>query len=384
MKRSLVAMGCLLGVAAVSSIAPHAEAGICANQAIFVFDQSGSMFVNGNDGRPKYQQAIEKAQADFDKLAVGTAVSIMGFGNSYTYSTDIDRIIVSLADGVTKTGNATTDKAFLDKLAVAAMPDNAYWTPLAGAWCDALEHVFYTNPDCAPDDPRHMYLYTDGLENRTPNESGNPSEPGFHQCRGTVENTGTFSYDLHDQGFGLTDNSWQWKVANMAWTGIPDLESLTGTFPMVLEINTFFTYISADSAVQVAEGATVTGVQDDINDAGIQFFTRLAGATLGTYYSAEKVVNYAGNTVASVVPVSGDTDPDHLRSCVEQADINRVRTVLNHYVREGNGAPGSSNTLGVAAEDMAKRDVNDDMYINLLDYRAVIKGYGKCIDRTRI
>jgi hypothetical protein len=91
----------------------------------------------------------------------------------------------------------------------------------------------------------------------------------------------------------------------------------------------------------------------------------LASATHGQYFEAKNI-----NGAPALIPIPGDTDPSPTRSCVDQADVSRVAQALGHRV-----AP---NDPQFSEQDLAMRDVNNDLIVNTADYLLVMKNYGKC------
>jgi hypothetical protein len=323
--------------------------------AVFVFDQSGSMEDPGSTGAPKFEIALEKAMNDYNALPSNAHIGIIGFGNppplrSEPYMTTY----VDLALGRTKAANGST---LVTQITTAAQPGN-FNTPLAGAACDALDAAFTAKPECLLTTVRQVYIYSDGLENSTPTT---------HPCYSEDSSDTPFNPLLAGSGFGLVDDSWEWKVANKAWTGIPNVEDLPGAIHIVTNVSLLFDFVNSLSSGQPGafDGPAVGADLQSVDANGVAFFSGLAKATNGSYFEAKKV-----NGVATKLPVPGDTDPTPTTSCVNAADVNRVVTALNRTVR--------ANDPNFSQEDLAKRDVNNDLKVDALDYQVVLANYGRC------
>lgn len=329
------------------------------DQAIFVFDQSGSMISNGVNGDPKWEEGLEWAESHLATLPSGTEVAIVGFGNTTTGGSPYSYYDTEFSDGLVSDDD---DAALLAQMASTAQPSNAYLSPIAGSACDALEDVFTGNTACAFETSRNVYLITDGLENSTPTN---------HGCHSTTSSSTDFDEDLADQGFGLTPNSWEWKVANMAWTGNPLVTALPPVEPPlviprpVVSVALLFDFQNSLSAGEGAEGQIAGANLQSLNSSASAFYGGLAEVTFGSYFESKTV----GGT-PTVLPVVGDTDPAPTYSCVNAADYNRV---LEAY-----GLQVTDNDPTFSGEDLAMRDVNNDLVIDILDYYLVIQNYGTC------
>jgi len=340
--------------------------------AIFLIDQSNSMNEDGSTvGVKKWQGALQKAEQDLSALTDGTQVAFVGFGNAEYFSGDYYHPVVALTD--VKYKNAQTLATLKTSLATAATPA-LYDTPLAGAACDAIQEVWsYRADECIFSTKRQVYIYSDGLENSTPDGSY-PGVPK-HQCAGP-RSTSQFNEALFDQGFNLSPDSWEWHMANVAWTGIFDQDHFDPSVPPppvefrpVVSVAVLFDsmgHLASRSGVRDGGPALSPDLQENVDANGIALFKGLAHATFGSYFEA--IQTSAG--VPAKVPVPGDTDPSPTRSCVDSADVNRVLSALNRKVR--NNDPNFSGT------DLAMRDVNNDLIINILDYQLVSRNYGHC------
>jgi hypothetical protein len=357
MKKLSIVLG--IGAALVGTLGAlqSAQAACPATAVIFLFDQSNSMNDPGSTGAPKHQIALAKAQADYAALPSTTEIGVLGFGNlPPTGSDPYLTVYTDLALGKTKSANNTE---LAGKLVEASAPGPMN-TPLAGGACDALDIAFTAKPECLFETTRQVYMYSDGLENSTPT---------MHACHSTISSSTPFDASKEDQGFGLEDDSWQWHIANKAWTGSPTLEvAPPGGIHIVTNVTLLFDFVNTLSAGSAGsfDGLPVTGdLQTDVDANGIAFFKGIANVTNGSYFEAKKV-----NGVATKIPRPGDTDPTPTLSCVNQADVNRVVTAFNRTV-----APNDPN---FSEEDLAKRDVNNDLIINALDYQVVLANYGTC------
>jgi hypothetical protein len=353
--RTAILVTSLASAAALSLPRPAAAQTCPATAAIFVFDQSASMEDPGSTGAPKFEIGLEKAIRDYNALPSNAHVGVIGFGNPPPVGTEpYSTTYVDLALGRTKAANGA---ALLTQINAAAQPGN-FNTPLAGAACDALDVAFTTKPECLLTTVRQVYIYSDGLENSTPTA---------HPCYSADSSDTPFNPALAGSGFGLVDNSWEWKVANKAWTGIPTVEDLPGAIHIVTNVTLLFDFVnSLSSGVPGAfDGPAVGADLQSVDANGVAFFSGLAKATNGSYFEAKRV-----NGVATKLPVPGDTDPTPTYSCVNAADVNRVVTALNRTVRP--------NDPNFSQEDLAKRDVNNDLKIDALDYQVVLANYGTC------
>lgn len=328
------------------------------DQAIFVVDQSGSMISNGVSGEPKWQIGLDWAEGKFAELKEGTEVAIMGFGNTTVGGAPYSYYDIEFTDGLLK---GSDDTALRDQLALTAMPSGAYLTPIAGSACDAIEDVFTHDPACTFETSRNVYLVTDGLENSTPQS---------HDCYSDIGSSTVFDIGQAGSGFGLTPNSWEWKVANMAWTGNPLLQDLPAppglTLPRpVVNVALLYNWVNALAVGDGAEGQAMGADLQALSSSASAFYGGLAAATFGSFFESKSV-----GGIPTVLPVPGDTDPSPTYSCVEYADYSRV---LEAY-----GLQVTNDNATFSGEDLAKRDVNNDLVIDILDYYLVIQNYGTC------
>jgi len=324
-------------------------------QAIFLFDQSNSMNDAGSTGAPKYQIGLAKAQADYASLPPTTEVGVIGFGNVPPIGSDpYTTLYVDLALGKTKAANNAELSASLTS---ASTPGNMN-TPLAGGACDAMDVLFTAKPECLATTSRQLYVYSDGLENSTPT---------YHACYSAVSSNTPFNKDLAGSGFGLEPDSWQRYVANKAWTGVPTVDDIPNAIHIVTSVALLFDFVNSLSSSRSGgfDGLPASANLQSVDANGIAFFKGLAQVTNGAYFEAKKV-----NGVATKIPVAGDTDPQPTYSCVNQADVNRVVSALGHTVR--------ANDPSFSQEDLAARDVNNDLKIDALDYQVVLANYGRC------
>lgn len=354
MKNLKVTIGVLATCALAVLVAPSAQAACPANQAIFLFDQSASMNDAGSTGAPKYQIGLAKAQADYAALSSTTEVGVVGFGNTTIGGTPYSTVYTDLALGKTKGLNNTE----LGNKLIAAATTGSFNTPLAGAACDALEAVLTAKPECLFETARQLYIYSDGLENSTPTSNA---------CYSAISSATPFDETKAGLGFGLQADSWQRYVANKAWTGVPTVDDLPGAIHIVTNVTLLFDFVNSLSAggAGFPDGVPISADLQSVDANGIAFFKGLAKVTNGAYFEAKKV-----NGVATKIPVPGDTDPTPTVSCVNQADVNRVLGAFNRTVR--------ANDPNFSQEDLAKRDVNNDLIINANDYQVVLANYGRC------
>jgi len=356
--KSTILAGFGFGLASLNSSVAHAQCPT--EEAIFLFDESGSMNDPGSTNAPKWQIARDKALLDYGNLASNTQVSIIGFGNTDIGGPDYYHPFVTFSQNLVK--NSTNDAALRAQLNSAAVPGN-FWTPFAGGSCDALLEIWTANPNCiSPQPRRQLYVYSDGIENSTPTTNA---------CYSAINSTTAFNPALAGSGFGLQDGSWQRKVANMAYNGNPDLDfvDLPTEFRPVVSVTLLFDFVNhlAGSAPGRVDGGPTlnANLQQNVDANGVAFFQGLTQVSFGQYFEAKIV-----NGVATKLPITGDTDPTPTRSCVDSADLNRVSQALGHTVR--------NNDPQFSGEDLARRDVNNDLVINTLDYVLVVQNFGRC------
>jgi hypothetical protein len=346
-------LACLVGTLSIAGVAAAQQCP--ASEVIFLFDQSASMNGAGSTGSPKYQIGLAKAQADFAALPAGTEVGVIGFGNLPPIgSTPYTTLYVELREGKKK---GTDDTELLGQIASAAIPGPMN-TPFAGGACDALTDLLIAQPTCLIETTRQLYVYTDGLENST------PSMP-LHECYSALSSTAPFDASKAGMGFGLDAGSWQRKVANKAWTGVPDVDHVPGAIPIVTNVSLLFDFVGLLSTSSGLDGPPAGVDLQSVDANGIAFFKGIAQVTNGSFFEAKKV-----NGVATVIPVPGDTDPAPTSSCVNAVDINRVLTAFGKRV--------VANDPVFSQADLAKRDVNNDLVINAFDYQVVLANYGVC------
>jgi len=98
---------------------------------------------------------------------------------------------------------------------------------------------------------------------------------------------------------------------------------------------------------------------------GVAFFKGLSTVSFGNYFEAKQV-----NGSVTKIPLPGDTNPEPTLSCVDQLDLNRILEVFGRTVR--NNDPKFSGT------ELARRDVNNDLVIDINDYALATQNFGKC------
>jgi len=367
-----------LALCATTAAATAAYAACPTEAAIFVIDQSNSMNDPGasSTGQAKRDIAYTYAQNLLAAMPSGSPVAVYGFGNypQYSGSSPYGSIVKDFTEGL-KAG--TNNTAILAALATArdqTITGN-WWTPLAGSLCAAIDDITVnaigpnaiTDPMCIiPADPNsppptrmQVYLISDGGENSTPTGD---------QCQGPDTAVGTsFNAALQGQGWGLTPQSWQWKVANKALTLDPQSQGLqTGMFKIIYNVALLFNYTNGLGRSSGTDGGYASpNLQDTTPQSFSTFVGSLAAATRGTYFESKMV-----NGAPAKLPLAGDTDPSPTRSCVDSADTNRVLGALGKKV--------DPTTTGFSLQDLISRDVNHDLVIDMKDYQVVVKNYGKC------
>jgi hypothetical protein len=363
-----------LALATAAAVTPAARAACPASAVVFLLDQSNTMNDPGMGGAPKRDIALTKMLKDYSLLASGTPVGVYGFGNDPQYDPNYTHTYVAVDPVNPKKAvidGATITAAF--QQAHDAIIPGTWWTPLAGAACDAIQIDLtnLTDASCLfgspPPTAYQLYLYSDGIENSTP---GDPGDTGLyvHDCAGP-SSVGVFNPALEGSGFGLDPQSWQWHLANTALSGDPDTTYIiSGGIRFVTNVTLLFDTINSLSTRRSGvDGAPAAsgGLQQAVTSDLVALMSGLASATHGQYFEAKNI-----NGAPALIPIPGDTDPSPTRSCVDQADVSRVAQALGHRV-----AP---NDPQFSEQDLAMRDVNNDLIVNTADYLLVMKNYGKC------
>jgi hypothetical protein len=98
---------------------------------------------------------------------------------------------------------------------------------------------------------------------------------------------------------------------------------------------------------------------------GVAFFKGLSTVSFGSYFEAKQV-----NGSVTKIPLPGDTNPEPTLSCVDQLDLNRIIEAFGRTVR--------SNDPKFSGTELAKRDVNNDLVIDINDYALATQNFGKC------
>ena len=163
----------------------------------------------------------------------------------------------------------------------------------------------------------------------------------------------------------------------MAYAADPNADQLdysiySDTDRPVVNVEAIFDYVdTTGAAVRRSSGPdsspmTGTGLlTSDFGDTGLALLQGLTTVTRGSYFEATTV-----GGVATKIPVAGDTDPSPTRSCVEKADLSRIKEALNHVVATGDPT--------FSVEDLAMRDVNDDLIVDSKDYTLAARNLGIC------
>jgi hypothetical protein len=354
-----------LSLAAAMALTPAARAACPTTAAVFLLDQSNSMNDPGMGGTLKRILAYDKMLADYRALPSGTPVGVYGFGNSPQFDPNYTHTYVAV-DPVNPKKAVINDSVITTAFAQArdAIVAGTWWSPVAGAACDSIQIDLTNLADASclfgspPPTAYQLYLYSDGIENST---------PSTHGCSGPSSAT-LFNSALEGSGFGLTPGSWEWHLANTALSGDPNTVAVPpGGIRFVTNVTLLFDTINgfARSSGVDGSGSSSSGLQQAVTPALQALMGGLARSTRGTYFEAKNV-----NGVPVKIPMTGDTDPSPTRSCVEQADVNRVVQALGHRV-----AP---NDPTFSVTDLAQRDVNNDLIVNTADYLLVLKFLGKC------
>ena len=351
----------LFAVASVFCAQVATRANAQCEMAIMVFDMSGSMLSNGSTGDPKWQIARDKALVDFGGIAAGTTVGIYTFTNATIGGTPYKNIVIPLSAGKVKGTHDMDLISIINGLGSAATT----FSPIAGSACDAIEDAFVATPATCPyDTARNVYLYTDGEENST---------PVSHACYSSFSSTTPFDEDAYDAGFGLTPYSWEWKVANKAWTLDPNDETQEPwTITPILHINLLFDWITVSGwrPTGLAEGGGLSAgtYRSAITPDMVAFYSGLSHVTHGTYFEAKLIGGQP-----TVPPVPGDTNPEPLCSCVDGTDMQAILAAYGRSVAD--------NDPYFTIDELAARDINDDLIIDIEDYFIALQNiYVGCSD----
>ena len=237
-------------------------------------------------------------------------------------------------------------------------------TPLAGTTCDAVDSLIAATANTFAAD-RVIQLFTDGLENSTPQA---------HGCSGPTSTRQDFpNYD---------PDSWQKKILNKLLTGSPDVPGVvcdptlptlpTPGLPLVImNVEEVLSFSNPSASIQPSSPAfsIVDTDQDDkfsqvknppltknITVDGSGFFQGIAAATGGRYTVIDP--NRPGG---SVVPQLGDVNGD---SCVDLDDYNELVRSFGMTV-----SPSRPETIAA--------DQNNDRIVDYFDVLAVIQNFGK-------
>jgi hypothetical protein len=357
-----------LALSAASLAVTTANAACPVAAAVFVIDESNTMNDPGastGGTTPKRDIALTLAKNYLAEIPTGSPVAVVGFGNNPQYDPGYQHVIADFSAGYKAGSNNTQITAAFQQAHDETIP-GSYWTPLAASVCEEIDNLLFTavDPTCVipgatPQTKLQVYLLSDGIENSTP--------PG-NECEGTVTNTGTFTASLEGSGFGLTPQSWEWKMANKALTGDPQTTTIPpGGFKIVFNVALLFSYtnsLGGTSGVD-GQGGVATSLQDTIPPAYATYMGGLSSVSYGSYFESKM-----NGSTPTKIPLAGDTDPSPTRSCVDAADINRVLSAMGHQV-----AP---NDPTFSLQDLMMRDVNNDLVIDARDYQLVVKNYGKC------
>ena len=195
-------------------------------------------------------------------------------------------------------------------------------------------------------------------------------------CYSAISSSTPFDASMAGMGFGLTPGSWQRKVANMAYNGNPafDFIPLLDSLRPVVNVSLLFDFVSSvstktsdlQSEIDPNDGPHQNAIlQSSLDANGVAFFKGLATMSFGSYFEAKQV-----NGVATKIPMPGDTNPEPTLSCVDQLDLNRIVEVFGRTVR--------NNDPQFSGAELAKRDVNNDLVIDIKDYALATQNFGKC------
>jgi len=199
LRKTVLQVAVFVALLASSSLARAAE------YATVLIDFSGSMASLSDATNNKMTIAKQRAK-DFLNLPVaGRQYAVWLFYNNSTTGASFYQPVVSFVEG--KTGPQAA--AALDLiLPDGSIPPGDNLTPLAGSMCAAMRDLIDSS---TPTADRHLYTISDGLENSTPTHP----DPAL-DCSG-IDSPTLFDETLPNAG--LTADSWQWKVRNMAVNG---------------------------------------------------------------------------------------------------------------------------------------------------------------------
>jgi len=311
--------------AALTALLPAGAAVAEQENVVILIDRSGSMGEPGNvNGASKWDIALQVVKEFVNLPHTNREYELWTFsGPSWTPR-------YTFADGTGK----TVPQRQSDLLSIInALPGPTSSTPLAGTFCDAVDSLMAHEPYIIPIPKKRVRLFTDGIENDTPNA---------HPCKGPNSST-EYDPSAIPRG-GLDSGSWEWKLLNKAITGDP-LNSTANPPPeyrILVDVEELFEYLVAPksqyNAASVTQGAVPT-----------PFFQGLANETGGRYTKVDP---------AAPLPVLGDVTSD---ACVDYYDYQYV---VNYW-----GQPVTDS-----ATDLA--DLNRDSMVDYYDYLVIVQNWG--------
>ncbi|MFP2929311.1 VWA domain-containing protein [Pyxidicoccus sp. 3LG] len=326
-----VAVGLACAVGLTSGVASADE------HVVILLDRTGSMGAasTSTPGFTRFQVAKERINTFLDSVPSDERVYAF-----WTFDGTAPTQVFSFAQGKT----ALEVKAAVNAATLGGV------TPLARTVCDALDTLI----DYLPNEPQHtkrIIMATDGAENATPSN---------HQCWGPSSTT---VYPT------LQQNSWQWKVRNMACTGNPLIDPGAFCDPsqglsVIVDIDHLYDYVQLqpglgavdDEGVPVAGDAAALAALPVTPDAA--FFGGLSSETGGYYFGIT-----SSTPRAQAIPVPGDATGD---GCVNAADNSAVLALFGQQVRPGTRA-----------------DFNRDLIVNAYDRNTVLQNLGRGCTATR-
>ncbi len=367
--RNIAFAAALAGVMTLGSMASQAHAD---EHMLVLIDQSGSMQT------PSAASPMGDRRWDVARQLASDAVGAVAPDRSYalwTFSGSTFTQVVAFSDNLT----GPQVQAIID-VTLPANPSGA--TPLAGSVCDAVDELINYLP--SEFHTKRIELFSDGLENNTPNT---------HECWGPD------SADHSNPDVG----SWEWKVFNKAQTGNPN-SAADPPIPLIVNADFLFDNESsvfsagpsfaASQPISIQKSVARPRLPSDIivgkvpgripGDQPIDLIRSKSPlirslAVEGVHISPQIIaaphieimqsvnfytalVNHTGGRYRSITPTTvlpqlGDVTGD---TCVDDDDIDAI-----------------SNNWGIPVGPGSLLDPNQDGTVNMYDYLTVIQNYGE-------
>lgn len=342
----------LLGlVAAAATLAGSARAPEAAEHMLVLIDQSGSMSSASTAGGTRWDVAKQLAADAVNAVAPDRSYAVWTFNNN-TYSQ-----VVSFADGLTQAQVSAVIEFGL------GTPANA--TPLAGSICDAVDELINYLP--SEFHLKRLELFSDGLENNTPN---------VHECYGP----NSADHSIPDVG------SWEWKVFNKVRTGNPNSAALP---PIPLIVNADFLFDHEGSIFSSTFAAPRSGlplerivVSQKPSISVIQQVKsplvrslQLEGAAISQQIIAAPHLELA-KTIGFYQNLANNTGGRY-RSFTPSTRLPQLGDLTGDYCVNGDDYNAVVNNWGTTVAPGSPLDPNQDHKVDVYDYMTVLQNYGE-------